>query len=171
MFHHVAVLDLGLSIIVYRQFYSFSRSRTFKAAPARFLSRETIAGEYSADRFAAIPAIASPPPHPPLPSSRIELFIYSSLASVITAGINVRLKAEREIDDHRHRASALLALSRGQTAGGKSEVDDGIYYLNGVFAREYSFINCTVGRGHKSGSPECSNEMRWRCTLSRNGGA
>lgn len=39
----------------------------------------------------------------------------------------------------------LMELYRG-----KSGVDDGIYYLNGVFAREYSFINWMAGRAHKS---------------------
>lgn len=31
-----------------------------------------------------------------------------------------------------------------------------MYYLTGVFAREYSFINCMVGRGHKSDSPNAT---------------
>lgn len=29
-------------------------------------------------------------------------------------------------------------------------------YLTGVFAREYSFINCMAGRGHKSDSPNAA---------------
>lgn len=41
----------------------------------------------------------------------------------------------------------------------KSEVMTGcivLYYLTGVFVREYSFINCMVGRGHKSDSPNAA---------------
>lgn len=39
---------------------------------------------------------------------------------------------------------------------GEVRSDDGMCYLTGVFAREYSFINCMAGHGHKSDNPNAA---------------
>lgn len=64
-------------------------------------------------------------------------------------------------NDHRLRFvdspfGFIARIPDGAHSVGEVKSDDGMYYLTGVFAPEYSFINCMASRSHKSDSPNAA---------------